>query len=87
MDEDEKARIAELNRQAALEKKPDDPQATKPRDALPLVVMSLVGLAIAAVLLGVMWMNNPRYDGAGPQPVSERPDGPDQPSRPLSGPQ
>ncbi|UYN95950.1 MAG: hypothetical protein KIT25_03110 [Enhydrobacter sp.] len=73
---DERARIERLNREAALEKAPDDPQAVTPRDTRPLIALVVGALAVTVVVLGWMWMANPSYDGTGPRPVAERDDAP-----------
>jgi hypothetical protein len=73
MDPQERARLDRINREAQLEKSPDDPKPTEPGDSKPLIVMICVALAATAVVLGVMWVNNTRYDGAGPRPVAEQP--------------
>jgi hypothetical protein len=72
MDPHARARLDRNNREAELEKRPDDPQATKPADTRPLIVMVCAALAATAIILGIMWMNNTRYDGAGPRPVAEQ---------------
>ncbi len=73
MDPFERDRIERMNRAAELERAPDDPeQAVEPRDSRPLIVMICAALAATAMVLGIMWMNNPRYDGAGPRPVAEQ---------------
>jgi hypothetical protein len=73
MDPFERDRIDRANRAAELEKAPDDPlQPAGPRDTKPLIVMISAALAATAVVLGIMWMSNPRYDGAGPRPVAEQ---------------
>ena len=72
MDRDEQARMDRLNRAAALEKKPDDPHATKARDAKPLIILICVGLVVAVGVLGWMWASNTGYDGTSPPPVAEQ---------------
>ena len=72
MDPLERARLDRINREAELEKMPDDPHATEPADSKPLIVMVCAALAATAIILGIMWMNNTRYDGAGPRPVAEQ---------------
>ncbi|HSI01676.1 MAG TPA: hypothetical protein VLA02_13820 [Reyranella sp.] len=73
MDPHERARLDRINREAELEKTLDDPQATEPSDSKPLIVMVCAALAATAIILGIMWMNNTRDDGAGPGPIAERP--------------
>jgi hypothetical protein len=72
MDRDEQARMAQLNREAAREKGPDDPHATRPRDVKPLIILTCIGLLIAVGALGWMWASDARYDGTSPAPVAEQ---------------
>jgi len=73
MDPFERNRIDRMNRAAELEKAPDDPeQAVQPRDTRPLIVMICAALAATVIVLGIMWVNNTRYDGASPRPVAEQ---------------
>ena len=72
MDPCERDRIDRINREAELEKTPGDPHATEPRDSKPLIVMVAAALAATVIVLGIMWMNNTRYDGASPRPVAEQ---------------
>ena len=72
MDPYERARIDRLNREAELEKTPDDPQPVEPRDSRPLIVMACAVLAATAIILGIMWVNNGRYDTTGGRPVAEQ---------------
>jgi hypothetical protein len=73
MDPYERDRIDRLNREAELEKAPNDPQ--QPADAgdsKPLIVMICAALAATVIVLGIMWVNNTRYDGTSGTPVAER---------------
>jgi hypothetical protein len=73
MDPYERERIDRMNRAAELEKAPDDPQQpAEGRDTRPLIVMVCAALAATVVVLGIMWMNNTRYDGSSPRPVAEQ---------------
>jgi hypothetical protein len=73
MDPFERDRIERMNRAAELEKAPDDPEQTvEARDTRPLIVMICAALAATVIVLGIMWVNNTRYDGAGPRPVAEQ---------------
>jgi hypothetical protein len=73
MDPFERDRIDRMNRAAELEKAPDDPeQPVRPRDTKPFIVMIAAALAATVIVLGIMWVNNTRYDGAGPRPVAEQ---------------
>jgi hypothetical protein len=72
MDVHERERLDRINREAEREKTPEDPKAAEPADSRPLIVMVCAALAATAIILGIMWMNNTRYDGAGPRPVAER---------------
>ena len=72
MDPHERARLDRLNREAELEKTPGDPHAAEPRDSRPLIVMACAVLAATAIILGIMWVNNGRYDGTSGRPVAEQ---------------
>jgi hypothetical protein len=72
MDPIERDRLDRVNREAEREKTPDDPQATQPRDTKPLIVMIAAALSATAIVLGIMWMSNTRYDGTSPRPVAEQ---------------
>jgi hypothetical protein len=74
MDPYERDRIDRMNRAAELEKAPDDPQQpADASDSKPLIVMICAALAATVIVMGIMWMNNTRYDGASPTPVAEQP--------------
>jgi hypothetical protein len=74
MDPYERERLDRINREAELEKAPDDPaQPANARTTRPLIVMVCAALAATVVVLGIMWANNTRYDGASPRPVAEQP--------------
>jgi hypothetical protein len=74
MDPYDRERLDRINREAELEKAPDDPeQPADSRDARPLIAMICGALAVTVIVLGVMWVNNTRYDGASPRPVAEQP--------------
>jgi len=72
MDPTERGQIDRMNREAEREKTPDDPTPPEARDAKPLIVMIATALTATVLVLGMMWMSNARYDGAGPRPVAER---------------
>ena len=73
MDPYERERLDRINREAELEKAPDDPaRPADSRSARPLIVMICAALAATAVVLGIMWVNNTRYDGASGRPVAEK---------------
>lgn len=72
MDMYEQGRIDRLNREAEREKTAADPHAVKPRDAKPLIVMVAAALSATAIILGIMWISNTRYDGASSRPVAEQ---------------
>ena len=46
--------------------------ATKPRDARRIGLIIGAALLIGVVALGAMFINNTRYDGNSPVPVSEQ---------------
>ena len=74
MDPFERDRLDRLNRQAELEKAPDDPeQPVDAGDSRPLIVMICAAMAATVIVLGIMWVNNTRYDGASDRPVAEQP--------------
>ena len=62
-----------LEREAEAERRPGDPGRSRPADARRIMVILSAALAVAIVALGAMFLNNARYDGASPVPVSERP--------------
>jgi hypothetical protein len=72
MTEDSEARLRRIEAEAERERVPGDPGPAKPRDARRIGLIAAVALVAAAVLLGLMWINNPRYDGTSPEPVAER---------------
>jgi hypothetical protein len=61
-----------MERASELERRPGDPAATRPRDARRIGLIIGAAALIAAVALGAMFINNPRYDGNSPLPVSEQ---------------
>jgi hypothetical protein len=72
MDSTDRDRIDRLNREAEREKTASDPHAAEPRDSKPLIVMVAVALFATAIILGIMWISNTRYDGTSPRPVAEQ---------------
>ena len=53
--------IERINRQAEAERGPGDPKATRPRDMRwPIIILS-AAVAVAIVMLGVMFFGNDRY--------------------------
>jgi hypothetical protein len=64
----------DIDREAKREKTSDDPQATGPRDGKSLMVMVAAALTATALVLGMMWMNNMRYDLASARTLSEQSD-------------
>jgi len=74
MDPFERDRIDRLNRQADLEKAPDDPeQPVDAGDSKPLIVMICAALAATVIVLGIMWIDNTRPYAAGSSVVAEQP--------------
>jgi len=71
MDPYDRNRLDRLNREAEREKTAADPQAIEPQNVRPLIVMVAVALSAAAIVLGIMWVNNTRNDGI-PRPVAEQ---------------
>jgi hypothetical protein len=72
MDLAERERIDRINRNAEGEKTPDDPNAIDARDGKPLIVMVAAALAATALVLGMMWVSNSRYDGASARALAEQ---------------
>jgi hypothetical protein len=73
MDPYERDRIDRLNREAELEKAPNDPeQPVDSGDSKPLIVMICAALAATVLVLGIMWVNNTRYDGTSGTPIAEK---------------
>jgi hypothetical protein len=65
MDPFERDRLDRLNRDAERARTPDDPQPpVDPGDSRPLVVMIFASLAATVMVLGIMWLNNTRHEGA-----------------------
>lgn len=59
MDPFERDRIDRMNREAELEKAPDDLEQPVDRgDSKPLIVMICAALAATVIVLGVMWVND-----------------------------
>ena len=61
-----------MEREAELERRPGDPTATKPRDANRIGAIVAAALLIGVIAVAAMFINNSRYDGTSPVPVSER---------------
>ena len=61
-----------MERQAEAERQPGDQTATKPRDARRLGFIVVAVLIVGLAALVGMFINNSRYDGTSPVPVSER---------------
>ena len=49
-----------------------DATATKPRDARRISLIIGAALLVGVLVLGAMFLNNTRYDGNSPVPVSEQ---------------
>jgi len=61
-----------MEAEAEADRRPGDPTATKPRDAKRIGLIIGAALLIGVVALGAMFINNSRYDGNSPVPVSEQ---------------
>ena len=61
-----------MEAEAEADRRPGDPTATKPRDAKRIGLIIGAALLIAVAALGAMFINNSRYDGNSPVPVSEQ---------------
>jgi len=65
----ETERIDRMNRAAEAEKGPDDPQAVKPRNMVPLIVLACIAFVIAIGIIGTMYVRN--HDGTRSVPVAQ----------------
>ena len=73
MDPFERDRLDRMNRQAELEKAPDDPQQPVDRaDSRPLVVMVCAALAATVIVLGVMWVKDTNRSENGAPSVAQQ---------------
>ena len=61
-----------IEKAAELERGTEDPRETRPRDARTMALIFLGALLAGGVALAAMFLNNSRYDGSSPVPVSER---------------
>jgi hypothetical protein len=62
MDPFERDRIDRMNREAALEKAPDDPQQpADPGDSKPLIAMICAALAATVIVIGIMWVKETNH--------------------------
>ncbi|MFI5030506.1 MAG: hypothetical protein ACHQPH_07385 [Reyranellales bacterium] len=74
MDPFERDRIDRMNREAELEKAPDDPQQPVGKaDSKPLIVMICAALAATVIVLGIMWVNDTRHPQGGATAIAEGP--------------
>jgi hypothetical protein len=64
MDPFDRDRLDRLNREAARERTPDEPPPVDPGDSRPLVVMICASLTATVMVLGIMWLNDTRHEGA-----------------------
>jgi hypothetical protein len=65
-------RRREMEAQAEAERRRGDPEPTRVTDVSRIGLIIGAALLLGAVILGAMFINNTRYDGSGPLPVSER---------------
>jgi hypothetical protein len=65
----ETERIERMNRAAEAEKGPDDPQAVKPRNTVPFIVLACVAFIIAVGIIGLMYARD--HDGTRSVPVAQ----------------
>jgi hypothetical protein len=73
MDPFERDRIDRMNRQAELEKAPDDPQQpVDSGDSKPLIVMICAALAATVIVLGIMWVNDTNRSETGAPSVAQQ---------------
>ena len=72
MDPFERDRLDRMNRQAELEKAPDDPQQpVNAGDSKPLIVMICAALAATVMVLGIMWVNDTNRSETGAASVAQ----------------
>ncbi len=73
MDPFERDRLDRMNREAELEKAPDDPQQPVDRgDSKPFVVMIGAALAATVIVLGIMWVNDTNRSETGSPSVAQQ---------------
>jgi hypothetical protein len=73
MDPFDRDRIDRMNREAELEKGPDDPQQpVDSGDSKPLVVMICAALAATVIVLGIMWVNDTNRSETGASSVAQQ---------------
>ena len=61
-----------METEAESERGAEDPRESRPRDARRMAIIFLGALLAGVVALAAMFLNNSRYDGSSPVPVSER---------------
>ena len=72
MDPFERDRIDRMNREAELEKAPNDPeQPVDQGDSKPLIVMICAALAATVIVLGIMWVNDTNRSETGAPSVAQ----------------
>ena len=73
MDPFERDRLDRMNREAELEKTPDDAQQpVDGGDSKPLVVMICAALAATVIVLGIMWVNDTNRSEMGARSVAQQ---------------
>jgi hypothetical protein len=74
MDPFERDRLDRMNRQAEIEKAPNEPQQpVDSGDSKPLIVMICAALSATVLVLGIMWVDGTRHPEGGATAVAERP--------------
>jgi hypothetical protein len=74
MDPFERDRLDRMNRQAELEKAPNDPpRPVDSGDSKPLIVMICAALSATVIVLGVMWVNDTRHPEGSATAIAEGP--------------
>ena len=71
-DPETRERRARMEHEAESERRPGDPTAAKPRDARRMGFIIVAALLVGLGAIVAMFVNNSRYDGSSPIPVSER---------------
>lgn len=72
MDTTGQDQIDRLDREAEREKTSGDSLTAEAHDGKPLIVTLAAVLVATVLVLGMMWMNNMRYEGPGQRPVAEQ---------------
>lgn len=72
MDLTESDGIIRTDSETEREKTPEESRAVDAPDGRSFIVMIAATLIATVLVLGMMWVNNMRYDGASSRPVAEQ---------------